>query len=190
VVHSKGTYEVSDDWRDLERARHGDEAAWRRLMERHLSRLAAFALLLTGSPEFAQDAAQEAFVRLLKANPNPEGGTLRGYLTTIVYHLALNENRRSGRHQDIEDFSLEDESPSALEEMVRSERERLVVGAICALDNVHRTVLVLRFYGEHTYEEIAVLTGAPLGTVKSRLFYAVKQCREWLKMKGVLEECM
>jgi RNA polymerase sigma-70 factor (ECF subfamily) len=74
--------------------------------------------------------------------------------------------------------------------MVRSERERLVVKAIRSLDDAHRTTLVLRFYGEHSYEEIATLTGAPLGTVKSRLFYAVKQCREWLKTKGVLEECM
>jgi RNA polymerase sigma-70 factor (ECF subfamily) len=146
--------------------------------------------MLTGSPEFAQDAAQEAFVRLLKANPDPERGTLRGYLTTIVYHFALKENRRAGRHRNIENFSLEDESPSALEQVVRSERERLVVRAIRALDDAHRMTLVLRFYGDRTYEEIAALTGVPLGTVKSRLFYAVKQCREWLKTKGVLEECM
>ncbi len=190
MVYPKGTYEVSDDWRDLDQARHGDEAAWRRLMERHLSRLVALALMMTGSPEFAQDAAQEAFVRLLKANPAPEQGTLRGYLTTIVYHLALKENRRSARQQNVENSSLEDDSPSALESMVRSEREWLVVGAIRALDDAQRTALVLRFYGEHTYEEIAALTGVPLGTVKSRLFYAVKQCREWLKEKGVFKECM
>lgn len=190
MVCTQGTYEVSDDWRDLERARRGDEAVWRRLTDRHLSRLVALALMLTGSPEFAQDAAQEAFVRLLKANPHPERGTLRGYLTTIVYHFALKEHRRTGRYQDIESHSLEDESPSALEQIVRSERERLVVRAIRALDDAHRTTLALRFYGNHTYEEIASLTSVPLGTVKSRLFYAVKQCREWLKEKGVLEECM
>jgi RNA polymerase sigma-70 factor (ECF subfamily) len=155
-----------------------------------MSRLAALALLLTGSPEFAQDAAQEAFVRLLKANPDPEQGTLSGYLSTIVYHFALKENRRTGRHQNIENQSLESDSPSALEQMVRNERERLVVRAICALDDAHRTTIALRFYGNHSYEEIAALTGVPMGTVKSRLFYAVKQCREWLKRKGVLEECM
>ena len=187
---TQGTYEVNDDWRDLERARHGDEAAWQRLADRHLSRLVALALMMTGSPEFAQDAAQEAFVRLLKANPDSERGTLGGYLSTIVYRLGLKEHRRAVRHQDIENHSLEDESPSILERVVRSERQRLVVRAISALDESHRTVLVLRFYGDHTYEEIAILTGVPLGTVKSRLFYAVKQCRKWLKEKGVLEECM
>jgi RNA polymerase sigma-70 factor (ECF subfamily) len=61
-----------------------------------------------------------------------------------------------------------------------------VARALRTLDAEHRDVLVLRFYGGYSYEEIAKIVEAPLGTVKSRIFYAVKSCRETLQQKGVL----
>ena len=58
--------------------------------------------------------------------------------------------------------------------------------AIRGLDDKYREVLVLRFYADHSYEEIADLLRIPLGTVKSRMFNAVKTCRMILKDKGIL----
>jgi len=48
-----------------------------------------------------------------------------------------------------------------------------------------REILALRFFGGHRYEEIARITEVPIGTVKSRIFYAIKTCRETLRNQGV-----
>jgi DNA-directed RNA polymerase specialized sigma24 family protein len=47
-------------------------------------------------------------------------------------------------------------------------------------------VLVLRLHGGHSYEEIARMTGVSLGTVKSRIFYAVKSVQKELRKRGVI----
>jgi len=69
---------------------------------------------------------------------------------------------------------------------VRDETDRLIVRAIHMLAIEHREVLTLRFFGGHSYEEIARMMEIPIGTVKSRIFYAMKTCREKLKEQGVL----
>jgi RNA polymerase sigma factor (sigma-70 family) len=63
---------------------------------------------------------------------------------------------------------------------------REVVRAIRMLPDHLRDVLVLRLHGGHSYEEIAEMTGISLGTVKSRIFYAVKSTRNELKNRGVV----
>jgi len=73
------------------------------------------------------------------------------------------------------------------EALAAQERDKAVAEAISSLDMNHRSILVLRFYGEHTFEEIAELLQIPVGTAKSRLFYAVKRCRQELKRKGIIE---
>ena len=70
--------------------------------------------------------------------------------------------------------------------MITTERERAVAEAIGALDTVHRETVVLRFYSDLSYDEIAQASGVPLGTVKSRLFNGVQQCRRFLQQKGII----
>lgn len=144
-------------------------------------------LLITGSAAAAQDVAQESFVRLLQLDPKHRQGSVGGLLSTIAYRLALKERRRATRHTDLSGHDPPLADPSVLDLLLRSERDRHIAAAIRSLDGDHRDTLVLRFYGGHSYQEIAELMGVPLGTVKSRMFYAVKQCREVLREKGILE---
>jgi len=174
-----------NDWECLERAKRGEESAWRTLVERHHARLLGISLLITGSSSAAKDIAQESFVRLLDANVSHREGTVQGLLSTIAYRLALKEKARGQRTEDIAAINPANPSPSPLDELLAEERDRLVAAAIRSLDPQHRDILVLRFYGEHSYEEIAGLTGIPLGTVKSRIFYAVKSCQQFLRDKGL-----
>ena len=174
------------DWDCLERARRGDEDAWRLLFQRYHRVLIKLTLLITGSPEAAGDLAQETFIRLLNSQPKHRDGIFKTYLTTIAYRLALKEKRRRERNRNLHDYELADESPSPLEETVRDEQSKHIARAILTLPDHHRDILVLRFYGDHSYEEIAHITKLPLGTVKSRLFYAVKSCQEVLGKRGVL----
>ena len=178
---------MSSDWECLAAARRGDEVAWRQLVERHHRRLVGLVLLITGCPAAANDVAQETFVRLLEAGPYRPTGTVQGLLSTIAYRLAVKESRWQRRQSDVEALNPSDSSPSPLERILREERDRHVAAAIGSLDDAHRHTLVLRFYGGHSYAEIAELTGVPLGTVKSRIFHAVKSCHRILRDKGIVE---
>jgi len=177
---------VKSEWEWLARAQRGSDEAWRFLREQHQARLFALAMFIVGSPEVADDVVQETFVRALGATIKDNRGTVQGYLGTIAYRLAVKEARRGQRNVKLDGLGLRDRSPDPLESLLDNERDRLVAEAIGDLNEEHRTVLVLRCYGCQSYEEIAKLLQVPLGTVKSRVFYAVKACREALRHKGVL----
>jgi RNA polymerase sigma-70 factor (ECF subfamily) len=132
------------------------------------------------------DVVQETFVRALGARISNRNGTVQNYLGTIAYRLAVKEARRARKDVQLEGQDLTDDGQSPLESILNSERDHFVAKAICNLSEDHRDVLVLRYYGGHRYEEIAEILEVPLGTVKSRIFNAVKNCREALRQKGVL----
>lgn len=177
---------MSPDWECFLRAQRGDSTAWRALVDQHQSRLGALALFITGSVVSAEDIVQETFVRAFRARTRHTTGTVGGFLGTIAYRLAVKEAKRLRRNVPLEGVDVPDSDPDPLEHVLDDERDRLIVQAIGTLTDGHRDVLVLRFYGGHSYEEIAELLQLPLGTVKSRVFYAAKSCRDVLKKKGVL----
>ena len=175
------------DWEYLERARHGDESAWHWLVLRHNPALLRTILLITGSLAVAKDLAQETFVRLLERAPRHQEGSFKAYLSTIAYRLALKERQRTRRQTDLAACDPSDPGPTPLEGLLGEERQRQLALVLADLSEPHRAILILRFYGHHSYEDIAQITAVPLGTVKSRLFHAVQACRHGMREKGLLE---
>jgi RNA polymerase sigma-70 factor (ECF subfamily) len=178
---------LNSDWDCFIRAQQGNETSCRELIDKFQSRLLALAILITGSPAAAKDIAQETFIRALNVKLKDTAGTVQGYLATIAYRLALKELKRERRNTELIETDHLNEKPNSLDNVLINEQERLVARAIHSLNTEHRDALVLRFYGGHSFEEIAGLLNIPLGTAKSRVFYAVKACRETLREKGVLE---
>jgi RNA polymerase sigma-70 factor, ECF subfamily len=176
---------MTDDWLCLELARNGDEAAWRSLFERYYVLLVKVAFFITGSIESSKDIGQEAFVVLLRANILHRNGSLKSYLSTIAYRLAVKERTRRNKLKSLDVSPIPDESSSAYELAVKDETDRLIVRTIQSLAIDQREILILRFFGENSYEEIARIMSIPIGTVKSRIFYAVKSCRRTLKEQGI-----
>jgi len=144
------------------------------------------AALITGSTDAARDCVQETFVRVLSSVVHHESGSLRAYLSTIAYRLALKERMRLGRLARVAVAEPPSPDPSPLDEAITDERQREFARALWALPAHHREILILRLHGDHSYEEIAEITGLPLGTVKSRIFHAVKSVRSEIKNRGVL----
>ena len=175
------------DWNCLERARNGDEEAWRLLFERHNTSLIKFTSLIIGSIDAAKDVTQESFIRLIHSRTKHREGSFKAYLSIIAYRLALKEKKRRQRNHNLDGFETAAETPTPLEAVVEQEQAKQVVRTIRSLPEHQRDILVLRFYGEHSYDAIARITKLPVGTVKSRIFYAVKTCQEKLREKGVLE---
>ncbi len=173
------------DWVCLALAREGDESAWRILFQRHHAVLLRMTSLITGSNDAAEDLVQESFVRLMDCDIRHQEGSFRAYLTTIAYRLALKERQRTHVDHRLSGDIVADDVPSPLEMAIQSERDRLIVRVIQSLPIHQKEILVLRFYGGHSYEEIAAITETPIGTVKSRIFYAVKTCRTELKRRGI-----
>ncbi|TFH64717.1 MAG: RNA polymerase sigma factor [Candidatus Zixiibacteriota bacterium] len=176
---------MSSEWDYFIRAQRGDELAWRVLIGQHQTRLTALALFITGSATAAEDVVQETFLRAISAKIKSYTGTVNGYLGTIAYRLALKEVKREKRNVGFDGLTLTDREYTQLDSLLLDERDHVVSEAINSLDEMHRAVLLLRFYGGCSYEEIAELLQIAIGTVKSRLFHAVKSCREILQEKGI-----
>jgi len=176
-----------NDWECVKLAADGNEIAWRQLIETHHSRLYRLSLLITGASAAAEDIVQESFVRVLKYAASEHQGNFRSLLMTIAYRLAIRERKHGNRYTSESPDDLSDAAPSAMDVVLNSERDRILAGILHELDDAHRDIILLRFYADHSYEEIARLLGVPIGTVKSRIFYAVKKCREGMRLKGLIE---
>jgi RNA polymerase sigma-70 factor (ECF subfamily) len=160
----------------LDRCRGGDESAWHELVARHTRRVFALCYRFTGRAEEAEDLTQEVFVKVFEhLDRYREGeGAFAGWLLTLARRHAIDhyrrhrEERRRRIDEDAgEETAAEGEGPHG--ELAREERREIVRRGLRALPHELREVLVLRDLEEMTYQEIAELTGLPLGTVKSRI---------------------
>ena len=185
MVQAKRDKTVKAEWGLLALAQNGDKAACRKLFDSYQGRLYSLAYLITGIAAEAEDIVQETFVRALHAKITHHRGTPQGFLGTIAYRLAVKEKRRREKIAEINSEEIFDNTVDTFEKMLLDERDRLIATTIRSLDDKHRDVLVLRFYADHSYEEIAELLQVSPGTVKSRIFYAVKSCRKILREKGL-----
>ncbi|MCF7810909.1 RNA polymerase sigma factor [bacterium] len=177
---------MTSDWELLEKARSGSKNAWNELINKYHFRLVNVAMLITGSLSSAQDAAQEAFIRLINVREQNHDGSFNAYITRITYNFALKEKARLFRLQSLDNVDVPDDS-NPIGDALKNEKDKTLADAIQSLTDDHKDILVLRLYGELSYEEIAAELDVPLGTVKSRIFYAVKTCREELRKRGILE---
>jgi RNA polymerase sigma-70 factor (ECF subfamily) len=186
LVPEHESLEIAAGWDDLARARSGSQRAWRELFEQYSPQLLRMAVLMTGSTDAARDCVQETFVRALDSVVQHQRGTLRTYLSTIAYRLALKENMRLRRLGPVGVPEPISPDPSPLDKAIADERQREVARVLQELPPRHREILVLRLHGDHSYEEIAEITGIPVGTVKSRIFHAVKLARSEMKKRGIV----
>ncbi len=178
---------MTSDWDYFDRARNGDENAWNFLFNRYYRLLLNIGLLITGSIDVAKDLTQETLIRMIKAKVKHREGSFKTYISTIAYRLALKEKGRAKRISSTENLQIIDDTNSPLDLVIRAEKEKYIYNIIVSLPEDQKEILILRLYGEQSYDDIARTMQIPLGTVKSRIFYAVKQCREKLLEKGIIE---
>jgi len=164
---------TSNEWQS------GNATASEALYEQYKNLVFKNAYLITGSREEAQDILQEVFVSVWKSRQtfNPD----KGKLTTWLHRITVNKCLERKRKKKLTFVSLEKvdlpQTQSSDEVLVsRQEYERLIE-AMNTLETKHRVVLVLRYFNDLSYEEIAQTVGVPLGTVKSRINQALKLLR-------------
>jgi len=170
----------------IQRALRGDLEAWGEIVRRYKEAVFGVALGILGNPHDAEDAAQDAFIR---AYENLSRYDLKRrfstWLFTITANLCKNKLRRERFFAPLKGLAQLKGADDPAEEVAREERERLVQEALAALDEKYRTPLVLRYYGDLEYKEIAEALGLPEGTIKTRIHRAKSALRDWLEAKGV-----
>jgi len=171
----------------VERAAHGDEGAFRAIVERHERAVARTVTAMLGTGDDADDAGQEAFIRLFRALPNFRGESeVATYLTRIAVNVCCDVlERRRKRSGWIRLFGGDADPPIEVDDtgdaVETDERKRAVRRAIAALDAKHRAVVVLRILEERPTREVAELLGVPEGTVMSRLKRALEKLAAMLE---------
>jgi RNA polymerase sigma-70 factor (ECF subfamily) len=131
----------------------------------------------------AEDVAQEAFVRAHKCfHQLRDRDAFRSWLVRTTWRLAIDHRRSAVRRGVREQVGLETQAPPNSEDLaIARERSVRLWAAIDALPEKLRLAIVLASIEGHGIGEVAALTGAPEGTVKSRLFDARKLLHEKLR---------
>ncbi len=161
----------------------GNHFAFRNLVQRYESQVAATVIGMLGHCPEADDVGQETFIRFYNALKSFRGDSQVGtYLTRIAINLSLNELKRRKRRFGL--FVNQDEkSPEIADKVDKIDQEsnkEIIFKALENLDPDFRTVTVLRLIDGYSTAETAEILKVPQGTVLSRLSRAQKKLKEIL----------
>ena len=174
---------VSDDAL-IDRIGKGDADALALLYDRHASRVLGLTTRILGDRDEAEDVLQEVFLQVWRSprQYDAERGSAGTWLLVLVRSRAIDRlrslrRRGHGRHVPIDGEPLA--SGEDLERAAESSQEGAAVRrALAELPDEQRRALELAYFGGYTQTEIAELTGAPLGTVKTRLRQGMMKLRD------------
>ncbi len=148
--------------------------SWEDVVSQHSLRVYRLAYRLTGNPHDAEDLTQEVFVRVFRSLSSYTPGTFEGWLHRITTNLFLDQARRRSKIRfdalaDDVDQRLPGRVPSPDAQVADGMLDDDVEAALAALPPEFRAAVVLCDIEGLTYEEIADVLGAKLGTVRSRI---------------------
>ncbi|MEW5854178.1 MAG: RNA polymerase sigma factor [Myxococcota bacterium] len=192
-------HELSDEELMLQ-YKAGALPAFEELVKRHRRGVFHFALRFLGSPQGAEDALQEIFLRVVR---NAASYERKAKFTTWLYTIARNHcidasRKAAFRRAESLDAPVGDEADSATrldrtagnlpggDQVTQDVRIRHAVDqALARLPPEQREVFILREYSGIPFKEIAEMTGVPENTVKSRMRYALESLRAQLTSQGI-----
>ena len=169
---------------------HRDPDLLDRLIEQYQHRLLRYLVYLTANRELAEDLFQETWIRVLERghqyDPKYEFST---WLFAVARNLTIDYLRKKspvsldGLMEDEEHAPLEpaDTRPMAWEVVQQHEQAERISVALVSIPAEYRETVVLRFQEGLALDEIATVTGAPVGTVKSRLYRGLNLLMSRLK---------
>jgi RNA polymerase sigma-70 factor (ECF subfamily) len=167
----------------------GDESAFERLFRCYAPRIFRFAMSYLNDPALAEEVVQETMIAVWKnAKDYKEQSQLSTWILGIARNKALDRARARQREPELlREIDRRASGRATPEQIARrdSQVER-VRSALEKLSPEHREVIMLAFYNELSYSEIAQILNCPEGTVKSRVYYAKEQLKRILSEGGDL----
>ncbi|GIW96586.1 MAG: DNA-directed RNA polymerase sigma-70 factor [Pirellulaceae bacterium] len=195
----------SDEELMAEYQREARRELFAELVRRYQRELYSYLRRYLGDPQWAEDVFQTTFLQVhLKCDQYEANRPFRPWLYTLATHLAIDAQRRSGRHHYV---SLDRTLPAAsaeksptLGEVLQSadrspavqaaehEDAQVVRHAVNALSEPMRQVIQLIYFQGLKYREAAEVLAVPVGTVKSRMHAAIARLTEWLNGDSIAQE--
>jgi RNA polymerase sigma-70 factor, ECF subfamily len=172
----------------MARVAQGDREAIRLLFRRYQLIVYRFVLRRVDNSATAEDIVSEVFLDLWRHAASFEG---RARLSTWILAIARNK-AVSAMHGRI-DQPLDDTMAQAIPERAitaedtldAAKRSAVLRRCLARLSPAHREIVDLVYYHEKSVEEVSTIVGAPVATVKTRMFYARRQLAEHLRAAGV-----
>lgn len=174
----------------LEAHLKGDEEAFGELIRRYGDNVLGYLIRMSGNREQAEDLFQETFKRVHEKAHTFRGPQFKGWLFRIATNVALDGRRKSKRlketslNQQLENDNPESEQLGSLapaddsynpsEQVSKAEQAEQVRRAIELLPERQRATLVLAYYQQLSYTDVAQVLECSVGTVKTQMFRALK----------------
>jgi RNA polymerase sigma-70 factor (ECF subfamily) len=169
----------------------GDHDAFRTLVDRESQAVIALCHRMLGDQTDAQDVAQDAFLQAYRALATFRGdGPFGAWLRRIAIRVAV---ARLSARRDVVSLDAEALDPRAATlqsnddpeaTALALEQQTFILDTVATLPETQRDVILLRFYGDLSLQEIADLTSHPVGTVKSRLHRGMVVLRDHLEPRS------
>ena len=185
---------TDDEARWIARARAGESAAFRHLVDANAAALLRVCARITGDRAIAEDAVQEAFFNAFRHLADFDG---RSAFSTWLYRIAVNAalmqvRKRphlevAGSKRDDDDATLldaADEAPTPDRHAVSAEIRRDVEAELSRMTPIERTAFVLRHQEGRSLEEISAALSLNVGAAKQAIFRAVRKLRATLEAPG------
>ncbi len=175
--------EPMSERRLIEACQQGDREAFRQMFELHQDRVWSIARHFTGDETAARDITQQVFLKLVSSITQfRHDANFATWLYRLVVNACLDEQRRSRRflsfdffrsdddhHDEVELKNWKQAQPSQEELFTQLELSGAVKAAVRQLKPKLRLAILLKYFEEMSYEEIAEVLGCSMGTVASRL---------------------
>ena len=191
-MHNKMEQFKDMDAQLIDEVGKGNQAAFNILFSKYNNKLYASLLAFTKSQELAEDLTQKTFIRVWKKIETFRGdSSLFTWIYRIAINLAKNEfSSKQAKNQGITDniedtYDLESSVSSPESHAIEAESMQAVMDFIASLPTDLREAISLREFDGKSYEEIAQITGSPIGTVRSRIFRAREEILNFMKEEEI-----
>jgi RNA polymerase sigma-70 factor, ECF subfamily len=184
---------IDDDIDLVRRVQNGDQDSFGLIIEKYQSFVFGVIRSIVYDPGIEDDLAQESFLAAYKGIKGFRGDArLKSWLYKITLNVCLNylRHKKTGYNTEYSD-DLENQVDSRLTPDKCQERKELrqcILEVMKKLPLKYRSMIHLHYNEDMQYDEIAKVTGLPIGTVKSHLHRAKDQLRKALSNQGWLKE--
>ena len=173
----------------------GREASFEELVRRYQRPIAAYVYRMVGDYDAALDLTQEVFIKVYNSLSRYRAEfKFSTWIYKIAHNAAIDHLRRHAvREQALttsvdgerREIAIESRRLTPEQESERKERRSEIESVVQLLPASYRELVVLRHSHDLSYDEMAEVTGLPLGTVKNRLFRAREAMRDLLVQRGI-----
>ena len=166
----------------VKRAKSGNGESLAQLLQQHYRFLYLYLIKLTLHPSAAEDLTQDTMVRCIERfyQYDPKKAAFTTWMIQIATNLWLDEKRKKKRQQSY----LNNQQLSWKLSGTEDKEWLAVTEALKKLKDTHRIPVILKHYYGYSYEEIAMISQVPAGTIKSRLNKGLEKLRKELNLDG------